>query len=97
MAIISIYFNDSSLNWLGLITHKPITEDYVPLIPWLGVMWWGVAAGMWLSLHGVGRLSAALPTVLKPLATLGRWSLSYYMLHQPVMIGGLMAVAWLGK
>ena len=28
-------------------------------------------------------------------AVLGRWSLSYYMLHQPVMIGGLMAVGWM--
>ena len=30
-------------------------------------------------------------------AVLGRWSLSYYMLHQPVMIGLLMAVAWVAK
>jgi len=30
-------------NWLGLITRKLVTEDYVPLLPWLGVMWWGVA------------------------------------------------------
>ena len=29
-----------------------------------------------------------------PLAVLGRWSLSYYMLHQPVLIGGLMAWLW---
>jgi peptidoglycan/LPS O-acetylase OafA/YrhL len=28
------------------------------------------------------------------LAALGRWSLSYYMLHQPVLIGGLMGLAW---
>jgi peptidoglycan/LPS O-acetylase OafA/YrhL len=42
-------------------------------------------------------LSARLPAALKPLALLGRWSLTYYMLHQPVMIGVLMAVAWLTK
>jgi peptidoglycan/LPS O-acetylase OafA/YrhL len=30
----------------------------------------------------------AMP-LLKPLAFLGRWSLSYYMLHQPVMLAGL--------
>ncbi len=89
--------NAPKLNWLGLITRKPITEDYVPLLPWLGVMWWGVAAGSWLSGRGAAWLSWRLPAALKPLALLGRWSLSYYMLHQPMMIGLLMAVAWLAK
>ncbi|MBA3057453.1 MAG: DUF1624 domain-containing protein [Gammaproteobacteria bacterium] len=89
-------FNSKQLNWLGLVTQKPITEDYVPLLPWLGVMWWGVAAGHWLTRQGVA-LSWRLPAAFKPLALLGRWSLSYYMLHQPVMIGALMALAWLAK
>lgn len=87
-------FNSPQLNWLGLITRKPITEDYVPLLPWLGVMWWGVAAGGWLSHQGGGRLTWNLPSAATPLATLGRWSLSYYLLHQPVMIGILMALGW---
>ncbi|NML86403.1 heparan-alpha-glucosaminide N-acetyltransferase, partial [Polaromonas sp.] len=41
------FLNQNYFNWLGLISRKPITEDYVPIIPWLGVMWWGVAAGIW--------------------------------------------------
>ena len=89
-------FNAKQLNWLGLVTHKPITEDYVPLLPWLGVMWWGVAAGTWLTRRGAA-LSWPLPAAFKPLAVLGRWSLSYYMLHQPVLIGALMALGWLAK
>ena len=89
-------FNSPQLNWLGLITRKPITEDYVPLLPWLGVMWWGVAAGTWLTRQGA-TLAWPLPAAFKPLALLGRWSLSYYMLHQPVLLGGLMAVGWLAK
>ncbi len=94
-ALYADMFNAPQLNWLGLITRKPITEDYVPLLPWLGVMWWGVATGTWLSRHGGGGLAWPLPAVLKPLARIGRWSLSYYLLHQPLMIGALMAVGWL--
>ena len=94
LSALSEILNGPQFNWLGLITRKPVTEDYVPLLPWLGVMWWGVAAGSWLTRRHVDRLSGPLPVALKPLAALGRWSLSYYMLHQPVMIAGLMLVGW---
>ena len=38
-------------------------------------------------------LSGSVPVVAAPLSLMGRWSLSYYMLHQPVLIGVLMLVA----
>ena len=88
-------FNSPALNWLGLVTRNPVTEDYVPLLPWLGVMWWGVAAGTWLATRKTGLFLRPAAGVFKPLAVLGRWSLTYYMLHQPIMIGGLMALGWL--
>ena len=91
----SVAFNSPALNWLGLISRKPFTEDYVPLFPWLGVMWWGMAAGQNLLAFRAQWLHARVPSVLHPLAVLGRWSLSYYMLHQPVLIGLLMAVTWI--
>ena len=87
-------FNGRALNWLGLVSRKPFTEDYVPVLPWLGVLWWGLAAGQWVLARRPGWLHRALPRALMPLATLGRWSLSYYMLHQPVMISVLMLVVW---
>lgn len=83
------FLNGPFWNWLGLISRKPITEDYVPLIPWLGVMWWGMAAGQWLLRERRGRLARLLPDAA-PLAWLGRWSLSWYMLHQPVLMGLLL-------
>ncbi len=86
-------FNSRALNWLGLITRKPVTEDYVPLLPWLGVMWWGVASGQWVLKHRPRWLVRDIPATAAPLAWLGRWSLSYYLLHQPVLIGLLMAAA----
>ena len=37
------------------------------------------------------------PMALSPLATLGRWPLTVYMLHQPLLIGALMALAALRR
>jgi uncharacterized membrane protein len=88
-------FNIKPLAWTGLITRKPITEDFVPVLPWLGVMLWGVAAGQALLAHRRGVLTGPLAAPLQPLAVLGRWSLSFYMLHQPVFIGGILAGRWL--
>lgn len=93
--------NHKSLNWLGLVSRKPITEDYVPLVPWLGVVWWGMAAGAWVVRWRPHWLAGPVPSAatgvpapmpgLTGLAMLGRWSLPYYLLHQPVLIGLLMA------
>ncbi|MEO8152277.1 MAG: heparan-alpha-glucosaminide N-acetyltransferase [Rhizobacter sp.] len=88
----SSFFDTRLTNWVGLITHKPITEDYAPLLPWIGVMWWGLAAGQWVLKHRREWVTGALPGALQPAAMLGRWSLSFYMLHQPVLIGLLLAV-----
>lgn len=87
-------FNAPSLNWLGLISQKPFTEDYVPLLPWMGVLWWGLASGRWLLAHQREWVQQPVPRRVQPLAALGRWSLSYYMLHQPVLLGVLGAWGW---
>lgn len=90
-------WDGKGLNWIGLISHKPITEDYVPVLPWLGVMWWGMAAGQWVLARGwmnrLVRATEALP--LNQLAWIGRWSLSWYMVHQPLLIGLLSLVVTL--
>lgn len=79
------FFDTRWTNWVGLVTRKPITEDYVPLLPWLGVMLLGFV---------VTRVRPQLwqGGAPRPLAVLGRWSLSFYMLHQPVLIGLLLAL-----
>ncbi len=86
-------FDARSWAWVGLVTRKPVTEDFVPVLPWVGVMWAGLASGRWLLRHHPSGLSGPLPSAWRPLAALGRWSLSFYMVHQPVLIGALMAVA----
>lgn len=82
------FFNEKWLNWLGLISRKPITEDYVPLVPWLAAVWWGVAAGLWVLRHRPQWFVGAAPA-WRVLALPGRWSLSYYLLHQPLLMGFL--------
>lgn len=86
------FLNQPAFNWLGLVSRKPVTEDYVPLLPWLGVMWWGMAAGQWLLRERPAWVRGALAPGFGPLAWLGRWSLSWYMLHQPLLIGAMLLV-----
>lgn len=92
-------FDQRALHWVGLVTHKPITEDYVPVLPWLGVMWWALAATQWLLARHPQVLASRFPPVApqRGLTWLGQWSLSFYMLHQPLLIGGLELALWLSR
>ena len=90
------FFDTRWSSWIGLVTRKPLTEDFVPVLPWLGVMLWGLAAGQWLLRRRPHVLAGALPGMLRPLAFLGRWSLSFYMLHQLVLLGLLAGGRALG-
>lgn len=84
-------FNAPWLSWTGLVTHKPVTEDYVPLLPWFGVLLAGLAAGQWVLANRRHWVAGGVPRTLAPLALLGRWSLSFYMVHQPVFFALLTA------
>jgi uncharacterized membrane protein len=77
------------LNWVGLMTYRPATEDYVPLLPWFGVVLVGIGIGSWLlerRKQALQRISRVSPTWL---TWLGRHSLLVYMIHQPIMVGVL--------
>lgn len=90
--------NEPGPNVLGLVSRLPVTEDYVPLLPWLGVVWWGLATGRWMLVHRPHWLGAVDEKASGPrhgLALLGRWSLSYYLVHQPVLITLVGAWVWL--
>jgi uncharacterized membrane protein len=95
-----IVVNVPPFNVLGLISQKPITEDYVPLLPWFALVCWGYAFGLWqqgqqraVQKEFKNKLKKGLSVTLNPfhplvgLSKLGQYSLPYYMLHQPVLIG----------
>lgn len=86
-------FNTPSLQWLGFMTYKPFTEDYVPFFPWFGVVLAGIFLGQriiakpaWLTDHHPGSW-------MRQLSLAGRHSLVIYLLHQPVLLGILSMVA----
>ena len=86
------FFDQSALQWIGMMTHKPITEDYVPLLPWFGVVLIGMFLARRAQAHGwfenFGSVGLRNPFA-KLLAFGGRHSLIIYMLHQPIFIGVL--------
>jgi len=79
-----------TLNWLGMAAHKPQTEDYVPLLPWFGIVLLGMALARSLQHSSYPQCHADVPAICQPVVTLGRHSLLIYMLHQPL----LMALLW---
>lgn len=88
------FFNAPAWNWTGLNYDLPAnTEDYVPIIPWLGTVLIGMFIGRllfdrnplpWLAVDSGHPF-------LQPLALAGRHSLNLYLLHQPL----LFALFWL--
>ena len=85
-------FDARWLNWIGLMTHKPSTEDYVPVFPWLGVVLIGIAVGTWLGDRGFEPLQPVARIAPPWLNWLGRHSLLVYMVHQPVLLGVMRVV-----
>jgi uncharacterized membrane protein len=85
------FFDSRWTNWVGLVTHKPVTEDYVPLLPWFGVLLIGMLLQRWLMAHRAEWVAEPLSARWQPLVRLGRWSLPYYLLHQPVLLGLIFA------
>jgi uncharacterized membrane protein len=83
------FFDSRLTNWVGLITHLPRTEDYVPVLPWFGTMLAGYLVAGQLLVHARPAFTGSIPPIVRPLAILGRWGLSFYMLHQPILIGSL--------
>jgi uncharacterized membrane protein len=81
-------FDARALSWIGFTTRKPLTEDYVPLAPWAGIAFAGIAVG-----HALlrTRFRALRPLASAPswLPWLGRHSLAVYMVHQPIMLAAL--------
>lgn len=81
-----MFFNQPILILTGLSPIKPMTEDFSPFTPWLGVVSVGILLG-YLSLKWKPNF---LQREIPFLSLLGRRSLLFYMTHQLI----LYPLAW---
>lgn len=89
----SPFFDHPALWWVGLSTTNPRSNDYVPLFPWFGAVLAGMAVTKLASTSGLlTRLAELSPGKwARPLVFIGRHSLAFYLIHQPVMIACVWA------
>lgn len=81
--------NGTWLEWTGLATEVRPSLDFEPLFPWFAFVLLGLAVGK-MRLAPL-ESTAPLPRT-RVLQWLGRWSLVIYLVHQPLLIGGLEAL-----
>lgn len=82
-------FNTPLLWWAGMSPTPPLSNDYVPVFPWFAATLLGVATAQAMS-TSLWRKAAKAPLPSpagRPLSFIGRHSLVYYLLHQPIMLG----------
>ena len=86
-------FNDPWFWWLGLSTRTRTSFDYVPLLPWICPFLLGMAASRLDQVQTLLRQYASGDGGENRLRTaftfLGRHSLVFYLVHQPILISML--------
>ena len=78
--------------WLGLRPAGFYTLDYYPLIPWFGLVLFGIFLGKKVFQPLV---RSDPPKIAAPLGWLGRHALWIYLVHQPVIFGVLWVCKYL--
>lgn len=89
------FFDHPAWWWVGLSSHDPPSNDYVPLFPWFAAVLAGIA------LARLARDSAVLTRLARlrpgawarPADFAGRHSLAFYLIHQPVLIASVWVFA----
>jgi len=83
-----VLFNEKLFSWLGFWVIPPVTNDLVPVFPWFGAVLIGVRATRLGKTSLLPKLATIQPKgrAAAILGWLGRWSLPFYLLHQPVLL-----------
>ena len=83
--------------WLyitGLMSERPSSIDYIPLVPWFGVFLFGMGCAHWLKMPETVYQPKRW---MQPIIWLGKHSLPFYIIHQMVIFLVLQGIAWLVK
>lgn len=87
----SEFFDPRYLAWIGFSATPVRSNDFVPVFPWFGAVLLGLAAAKLAENLGVlQKLQPLAQPNGGPLGWLGRHSLAFYLVHQPVLI----ALVW---
>ena len=79
-------FDPKYLAWLGFAATPDRSNDFVPLFPWATPFFLGMSLARLAFRTNLPHRLAALGTGGTWLARLGRHSLAFYLIHQPVLI-----------
>jgi uncharacterized membrane protein len=89
----SAVFDAPALWWAGLSSIDPPSNDYVPVLPWTGMVLAGIGLARLAAQYGIferlQRFQAGKTRPGAALSFLGRHSLAFYLIHQPAMLGCL--------
>ena len=83
-------FDPKWLDWIGFFATPPVSNDFVPLFPFFAATLAGIAtAKLAVGRRWFGALRGLNDRVrlLWPLGVLGRHTLLFYLLHQPILFG----------
>jgi uncharacterized membrane protein len=90
----STFFDHPAFWWLGLSSIPPHSNDYVPVFPWFGAVLAGIALAQFAGGFSLTERLAAIPLPgTSPLQFIGRHSLAFYLIHQPVLIAAVWTYA----
>ncbi|WP_339112439.1 heparan-alpha-glucosaminide N-acetyltransferase [Thioclava sp. GXIMD2076] len=81
--------------WIGLSTRWGAAMDFVPVFPWLGWVLVGLGSAKLADATGVLRRDLPHTGALQRMTFIGRHSLAFYLIHQPVIYGSLALIAWM--
>lgn len=87
-------FDHPFLQWTGLMTFKPGSDDFFPFFPWFGVFLVGMFAGKSFMTREFLYATIRVPGI-GALNLVGRHSLAVYIVHQPILMGLVWTVRFL--